>query len=190
MPPATRPTVAVSQHVGQYTRDVLRYAQPNMRFVTGQIEDLASAGIPDCSQDLVISNCVVGMVGTPVSEDLHPCTCASARSCVAPCGVPHNSRAWHVFYSTPSAPALSCKCVCLYLECFLPHTLQVNLSPNKAAVMREAWRVLAPGGEMHFSDVYTDRRLPREVRLLRCEACMRHVVKGGAQGGETGVSEA
>ncbi|GAQ93433.1 hypothetical protein KFL_015250010 [Klebsormidium nitens] len=40
----------------------------------------------------------------------------------------------------------------------------VNLSPDKAAVLREAYRVLAPGGEFHFSDVYCDRRLPAAVR--------------------------
>ena len=40
---------------------------------------------------------------------------------------------------------------------------QVNLSPDKGAVLREAYRVLAPGGEMYFSDIYTDRRLPAEV---------------------------
>jgi arsenite methyltransferase len=40
----------------------------------------------------------------------------------------------------------------------------VNLSPDKAAVLQEAYRVLAPGGEMYFSDVYCDRRLPANVR--------------------------
>ena len=40
----------------------------------------------------------------------------------------------------------------------------VNLSHDKAAVLQEAYRVLAPGGEMYFSDVYCDRRLPADVR--------------------------
>lgn len=40
----------------------------------------------------------------------------------------------------------------------------VNLSPNKAAVLEGAFRALRPGGEMHFSDVYCDRRLPESVR--------------------------
>ncbi len=40
----------------------------------------------------------------------------------------------------------------------------VNLSPDKRAVLSEAFRVLADGGEFHFSDVYCDRRLPTAVR--------------------------
>ena len=40
----------------------------------------------------------------------------------------------------------------------------VNLSPDKRRVIREAYRVLAPGGELYFSDVYCDRRLPRAVQ--------------------------
>ncbi|KAL4451735.1 hypothetical protein ABPG75_007397 [Micractinium tetrahymenae] len=86
------------RHAADYCTQTLGYAQPNMRFVEGRIEDLDQAGIQDDSVDLVISNCVV------------------------------------------------------------------NLSPDKASVLREAYRVLAPGGEMHFSDVYCDRRLPEEVR--------------------------
>ena len=40
----------------------------------------------------------------------------------------------------------------------------INLSPDKRAVLREAYRVLADGGEVHFSDVYCDRRLPAAAR--------------------------
>eukprot|EP00056_Hartaetosiga_gracilis_P019024 m.12705 g.12705 ORF g.12705 m.12705 type:complete len:397 (+) comp7303_c0_seq1:147-1337(+) len=40
----------------------------------------------------------------------------------------------------------------------------VNLSPDKAAVMKGAYAVLKDGGEFYFSDVYCDRRMPTAVR--------------------------
>jgi SAM-dependent methyltransferase len=48
---------------------------------------------------------------------------------------------------------------------------QINLSPDKAGVLREAYRVLAPGGEMYFSDIYCDRRLPDAVSQLHSTCC-------------------
>lgn len=40
----------------------------------------------------------------------------------------------------------------------------VNLSPDKGAVLRSVWDSLAQGGELHFADVYCDRRLPSALR--------------------------
>jgi len=40
----------------------------------------------------------------------------------------------------------------------------INLSPDKEAVFREAYRLLKPGGELYFSDVYADRRVPQSLR--------------------------
>lgn len=40
----------------------------------------------------------------------------------------------------------------------------VNLSPDKDAVLAGVQRLLKPGGEFFFSDVYADRRLPMTVR--------------------------
>lgn len=39
----------------------------------------------------------------------------------------------------------------------------LNLVPDKRRVFAEILRVLRPGGELYFSDVYSDRRLPREL---------------------------
>lgn len=39
----------------------------------------------------------------------------------------------------------------------------LNLSPDKEAVLRQARRLLKPGGELYFSDVYADRRVPAEL---------------------------
>ena len=40
----------------------------------------------------------------------------------------------------------------------------LNLAMDKPAVLREAYRLLKPGGEMYFSDVYADRRVPEALR--------------------------
>jgi SAM-dependent methyltransferase len=40
----------------------------------------------------------------------------------------------------------------------------INLASDKEAVLRQAWRVLKEGGEMYFSDVYADRRVPQELK--------------------------
>ncbi len=39
----------------------------------------------------------------------------------------------------------------------------INLSPDKESVLRQAYRLLKPGGEMYFSDVYADRRVPKQL---------------------------
>ncbi|NWZ80370.1 AS3MT methyltransferase, partial [Poecile atricapillus] len=43
----------------------------------------------------------------------------------------------------------------------------INLAPDKKAVLREAFRVLKPGGEMYFSDVYASQRLNEIIQNHR-----------------------
>ena len=77
-----------------YHTERFGYRTPNVRFLQGYIEDLASLGLADASVDVVVSNCVI------------------------------------------------------------------NLSPDKQRVFAEIFRVLKPGGELYFSDVFADRRVP------------------------------
>ncbi|MCK5719951.1 MAG: methyltransferase domain-containing protein [Thiomargarita sp.] len=79
----------IDYHTQQYN-----YAQANIEFKHGYIEQLDKLGFADNSFDIIVSNCVI------------------------------------------------------------------NLSPDKEAVLKEAYRVLKPGGEIYFSDVYADRRVP------------------------------
>jgi ubiquinone/menaquinone biosynthesis C-methylase UbiE len=39
----------------------------------------------------------------------------------------------------------------------------INLSTDKEAVLKQAYELLKPGGEMYFSDVYSSRRVPESL---------------------------
>ena len=93
----TREQLDIAARHEEAQRKRFGYAESNVAFKLGYIEDLASAGIADSSIDVVISNCVI------------------------------------------------------------------NLSPYKQEIFNEIRRVLKPGGELYFSDVFADRRIPEEL---------------------------
>lgn len=40
----------------------------------------------------------------------------------------------------------------------------INLAADKNKVLKDAYNLLKPGGEMYFSDVYSDRRIPKSLQ--------------------------
>jgi arsenite methyltransferase len=53
----------------------------------------------------------------------------------------------------------------------------INLSPDKPSVFKEIHRVLKPGGELYFSDIFASRRIPPE---LQHDQVIRGECLGGA----------
>ncbi len=53
----------------------------------------------------------------------------------------------------------------------------INLSPFKEQVFKEIYRVLKPGGELYFADVFCDRRMPES---LKNDPVLRGECLGGA----------
>jgi len=107
----TEEQLAVARRHRDRHMDRFGYAEPNVTFLQGTIEDLAALGIADDSVDVVISNCVL------------------------------------------------------------------NLSPEKQQTFAEIFRVLRPGGELYFSDVFADRRVPEH---LKDDPVLRGECLGGA----------
>ena len=93
----TKEQLDVGRRHLQFHADRFGYAESNVEFHLGYIEDLSSLPLEPESFDVIVSNCVI------------------------------------------------------------------NLSPDKAAVLEGAWKLLKTGGEMYFADVYADRRVPAEV---------------------------
>ena len=106
----TQEQISVAKKYTKSHMDKFGYAESNVEFHHGTIEDLKSLGIADQSVDVVISNCVI------------------------------------------------------------------NLSPAKQKVFAEILRVLKPGGELYFSDVFADRRIP--VELMQDEVLLGECLSG------------
>ncbi|MBM7332914.1 methyltransferase domain-containing protein [Alcanivorax marinus] len=86
--------LAVARRHRDYHRQAFGFAESNVRFLKGYIEELDALDLEDGGFDIVVSNCVI------------------------------------------------------------------NLSTDKAKVIGDVKRLLKPGGEFYFSDVYADRRVP------------------------------
>lgn len=106
---------------------------------------------------------LVGPEGQVTGVDMTPEQLAVARK----------HEAWHAHRFGYAAP--NTRFVEGYLECLDAIGLEaegfdliisncvINLCADKEAVFRAAHRLLKPGGELYFADVYADRRIPKAL---------------------------
>lgn len=113
--------------------------------------DLGSGGGIDC----FIAAQRVGPTGQVIGVDMTPAMISRARENKARIGAGNVSfrlgEIEHLPVADGSVDVIISNCV-------------INLSPDKAQVLKEAYRVLRPGGKLAVSDIVTDGPLPQEVK--------------------------
>lgn len=114
-------------------------------------------------RDVFVLSQLVGPAGTVHGVDMTPSQLAVAQ----------NTLNWHTEKFGLDTPNVSLHLAHIEdlsqldipdgsLDCVVSNCV-VNLSPSKDKVLAEVFRLLKPGGEFYFSDVFADRRLPRDV---------------------------
>jgi arsenite methyltransferase len=115
-------------------------------------------------RDVYVLSKLVGQTGRVIGVDMTESQLAIARKY-------QQEQAAHFGYETSNVEfclgyiedLASCKIADESIDLVVSNCV-VNLSPFKDKVLSEVFRVLKPGGELYFSDIYSDRRMSEELR--------------------------
>lgn len=125
------------------------------------VVDLGSGGGFDC----FLAAAQVGVRGRVIGVDMTPDMVSKARNNAEKAGMDNVQfrlgEIEHLPVADETADIIISNCV-------------INLSPDKKAVYREAYRVLKPGGRLSISDILATGPLPEEIRenLALVSACI------------------
>lgn len=140
------PAVAVESFAGVANPFELRRLQPGERVV-----DMGSgAGF-----DSFLAGRAVGPSGSVVGVDMTPEMIGKARRVATETGATNVEFCRGFLEEVPVADG--------WADVVIANGV-INLCPDKAAAIGEAWRVLAPGGVLQFADIANGNDVPEEAR--------------------------
>ena len=128
------------------------------------VADLGSGS----GMDSFIAACAVGTTGRVIGIDMTDAQLAKAARLAATGGF-ENVVFRKAYIESTGIEAASCDAVI--------SNGVINLAPDKAAVFREAARILKPGGRLALADIVTDVPLPEGIT---CDATLWAACIGGA----------